>query len=72
MNSSQALTERSRELYIGPAFQVRMAPVEQETLVNGVKTKITRAKAHLDFEPIFGLTGESSRVQALLVFGWDF
>ena len=72
VNSSQALTERSRELYIGPAFQVRMAPVEQETLVNGVKTKITRAKAHLDFEPIFGLTGESSRVQALLVFGWDF
>jgi hypothetical protein len=72
VNSDQSKTERSREAYIGPAFQVRMAPVEQEMEVNGVKTKITRRKAHLDFEPIFGLTGESSRVQALLVFGWDF
>jgi hypothetical protein len=64
--------ERSRELYIGPSFQIRMANVENEMEVNGVKTKLTRAKAHLDLEPIFGCTGESSRVQILIVFGWDF
>jgi hypothetical protein len=49
-----------------------MASVEQEIEVNGVKTKLVRAKAHLDLEPIFGCTGDSSRVQVLLVFGWDF
>jgi hypothetical protein len=64
--------ERSRELYLGPSFQFRMATRESEMEVNGVKTKLYRAKAHLDLEPIFGLTGDSSRVQILIVFGWDF
>jgi hypothetical protein len=63
---------RSHDLYIGPSFQVRMANKEEEMEVNGVKTKLTRAKAHLDLEPIFGCTGDSSRVQILVVFGWDF
>lgn len=72
VGSDQARTKRSRELYLGPSFQIRMANVEQELEVNGVKTKVTRAKAHLDLEPIFGLTGDSSRVQFLIVFGWDF
>jgi hypothetical protein len=72
IGSDQAGTERSHELYLGPSFQVRMASVEQEIEVNGVKTKLVRAKAHLDLEPIFGCTGDSSRVQVLLVFGWDF
>jgi len=72
IDAPQAEHVRTHELYLGPAFQLRMAPYDQETEVNGVKTKITRTKAHLDFEPIFGLTGDSSRVQALLVFGWDF
>ena len=49
-----------------------MANREEEMEVNGVKTKLTRAKAHLDLEPIFGCTGDSSRVQILVVFGWDF
>lgn len=64
--------ERSRELYFGPSFQIRMARLETEMEVNGVKTKVTRAKAHLDLEPIFGLTGHSDRAQVLIVFGWDF
>ena len=64
--------ERSRELYIGPSIQIRMAHIEVETEVNGVKTKVTKAKAHLDLEPIFGLTGHSDRAQVLIVFGWDF
>jgi hypothetical protein len=72
IGSDQAGTERSHELYLGPSFQVRMANKEEEMEVNGVKTKLTRAKAHLDLEPIFGCTGDSSRVQILLVFGWDF
>jgi hypothetical protein len=72
IGSDQAGTERSHELYIGPSFQFRMANVENEMEVNGVKTKLTRAKAHLDLEPIFGCTGDSSRVQILIVFGWDF
>jgi len=72
IGSDQAGTERSHELYLGPSFQVRMASKEEEMEINGVKTKITRAKAHLDIEPIFGCTGDSSRVQLLLVFGWDF
>jgi len=72
IGSDQATTERSHELYIGPSFQIRMANKEEEMEVNGVKTKLTRAKAHLDLEPIFGCTGESSRVQILVVFGWDF
>jgi hypothetical protein len=64
--------ERSRELYFGPSIQFRMAQVEIETEVNGVKTKLKKARAHLDIEPIFGLTGDSSRAQILIVFGWDF
>lgn len=63
---------RSRELYLGPTVQFRMAQVEIETEVNGVKTRLKKARAHLDIEPIFGLTGNSSRVQLLIVFGWDF
>ena len=72
INADQSKTERSRELYIGPSFQIRMAHVETEMEVNGVKSKVTRAKAHLDIEPMFGCTGNSDRVQLLLVFGWDF
>ena len=64
--------ERSRELYIGPTLQFRMASIDQEMEVNGVKTKLKRAKAHLDLEPILGCTGDSSRVQFLIVFGWTF
>ncbi|MBI3858156.1 MAG: hypothetical protein HY293_20940 [Planctomycetes bacterium] len=66
------LKERVRELYYGPSVQIRMAEVEAETEINGVKTKIRKAKAHLDIEPIFGLTGQSDRAQVLIVFGWDF
>lgn len=72
IGSDQAGTERSHELYLGPSFQLRLVSQETEMEVNGVKTKIARAKGHLDLEPIFGLTGDSSRVQVLLVFGWDF
>lgn len=72
IGSDQAGTERSHELYIGPSFQIRLVSQETEMEVNGVKTKVTRAKGHLDLEPIFGCTGDSSRVQVLLVFGWDF
>jgi len=72
VNAPQALHERSREFYIGPNFQIRMAPVEKETMIDGKKVKVTIAKAHLDIEPIFGCTGDSDRVQILLIFGWDF
>lgn len=64
--------DRARELYLGPSFQIRMAHVETEMDVNGAKTKVSRSRAHLDIEPIFGLTGPSSRAQVLLVFGWVF
>ncbi|HLY12109.1 MAG TPA: hypothetical protein VKW04_22600 [Planctomycetota bacterium] len=63
---------RTHQLYVGPSFQLRMAPVESEVEVNGVKTKITRARAHLDVEPIWGCTGESDRAQIVIIFGWDF
>jgi hypothetical protein len=66
------IKERTRELYLGPSFQIRMAHVETEMEVNGVKTKVSRSKAHFDIEPIFGLTGNSDRAQVLLVFGWVF
>jgi hypothetical protein len=29
-------------------------------------------KAHIDIEPMWGLTGESKRLKMFLVFGWDF
>ena len=29
-------------------------------------------KAHIDLEPLFGLTGESKRLKMFIVFGWDF
>lgn len=29
-------------------------------------------RAHLDIEPMWGLTGESKRLKMFLVFGWDF
>jgi Putative MetA-pathway of phenol degradation len=72
VGSDQSKTERSRELYIGPNFQIRLAPVETETEIDGQKRKVVKAKAHLDIEPIFGCTGNSDRVQILLIFGWDF
>lgn len=64
--------DRTHQLYIGPSFQLRMAPVVSEVEVDGVKTRVTRPRAHLDVEPIFGCTGESDRAQIVLVFGWDF
>ena len=64
--------DRSRELYAGPCFQVRMAPYPSEVISNGQKTPVTKTRAHLDFEPLFGLTGHSKRAQVLFVFGWDF
>jgi len=72
ISSDNSKTDRSREAYIGPNIQIRMAPVEAETEIDGKKVKVTKAKAHLDIEPIFGLTGDSSRVQILIIFGWDF
>ena len=72
VTSDQSLRARSRELYIGPNLQIRLAPVEAETEIDGKKRKVTKAKAHLDIEPIFGCTGDSDRVQILLIFGWDF
>jgi hypothetical protein len=72
VTSDQSKTARSRELYIGPNLQIRMAPVETETEIDGQKRKVVKAKAHLDIEPIFGCTGDSDRVQILLIFGWDF
>lgn len=29
-------------------------------------------KAHLDLEPLWGVTGESKRLKMFIVFGWDF
>ncbi len=29
-------------------------------------------KAHLDIEPLWGVTGESKRLKMFIVFGWDF
>jgi len=64
--------ERSRELYFGPSFQVRMASYNSTVMSNGVETKVTKTRAHLDLEPLFGLTGDSKRAQILIIFGWDF
>jgi hypothetical protein len=63
---------RTRELYLGPSIQVRLAPYESEMESGGQKVKVTRTRAHLDIEPIFGLTGNSDRAQVLIIFGWDF
>jgi hypothetical protein len=63
---------RTRGLYLGPSLQLRFAPYPTEVESNGVKTKITKTKGHLDFEPIFGLTGQSDRARVMAVFGWDF
>jgi hypothetical protein len=72
VNAPQALHVRSREFYVGPNIQFRMAPVETETTIDGKKVKVTKARAHLDIEPIFGCTGDSNRAQIVLIFGWDF
>jgi hypothetical protein len=63
---------RSSELYVGPNLQVRLAPYQAEEEIDGKKIKVTRTKAHLDIEPLFGLTGDSKRAQILIIFGWDF
>jgi hypothetical protein len=68
--------ERTRELYIGPSIQLRMAYRELETDVieNGKKTKVTvrKPRAHVDIEPLVGIGPESKRAKIFLVFGWDF
>jgi hypothetical protein len=63
---------RTREFYVGPTFQLRMAPYDSEVLSNGQPVKVKKTRAHLDIEPVFGVTGESLRTRTLLVFGWDF
>lgn len=63
---------RSSELYVGPTIQLLLAPHQAEMESEGKKVKVTRNKAHLDIEPLFGLTGDSNRAQILIVFGWDF
>lgn len=63
---------RFRGLYVGPSLQFRFAQRETEEEVNGVKTKKMRPRAHLDVEPIFGVTHESDEARVQIVFGWDF
>ncbi|HVR86767.1 MAG TPA: hypothetical protein VMU54_20760 [Planctomycetota bacterium] len=63
---------RTRGMYLGPSLQLRFGPYPAEVESNGVQTKITKTKGHLDLEPIFGLTGESDRARVMAVFGWDF
>lgn len=63
---------RERLLYVGPTFQFRMAPYESETEVNGVKTKIQKTRAHLDLEPLIGVTRDAKFMEIWIVFGWDF
>lgn len=67
---------RSRELYIGPSMQLRMAyrEVDTEVVENGVrsKVKVRKPRAHLDIEPLVGIGPESKRAKIFLVFGWDF
>ena len=63
---------RASELYVGPNIQIRLAPYQTEMESEGKKVKVTRTKAHLDIEPLFGLTGDSKRAQILVIFGWDF
>lgn len=63
---------RSRGLYIGPNLQYRFALREVEEEQNGVKTKIMRPRAHLDLEPLIGVTHETDEARVQIVFGWDF
>lgn len=63
---------RLRGLYIGPSLQYRFSVREVEQEVNGVKTKRSRPRAHLDIEPLIGTTTRSDEARILLVFGWDF
>jgi hypothetical protein len=63
---------RLRGLYVGPSLQHRFAPREVEEEVNGVKTKKSRPRAHLDIEPLIGVTHRADEARVMLVFGWDF
>jgi hypothetical protein len=63
---------RTRGLYLGPSLQIRFAPTPTEVEVNGVPQRIKKPRAHLDIEPLWGLTGESDRARVTIIFGWDF
>lgn len=63
---------RLHGFYVGPSLQYRFAPYEVEEESGGVKAKRTRTRAHLDVEPLFGVTTQSDEARIMLVFGWDF
>jgi hypothetical protein len=63
---------RFRGLYVGPSLQYRFANREVEEEQNGQKTKKMRPRAHLDIEPLIGVTHEADEARVQLVFGWDF
>jgi hypothetical protein len=67
---------RFLQLYIGPSFQLRMAPREQTMAIleNGVRKteNVVKNRAHLDFQPLVGVGPESLQWRIFLVFGWDF
>ena len=67
---------RTRELYIGPSFQIRMAPYETiysyEKDGKTITERVHRTRAHLDIEPMIGIGPESKQAKIFLVLGWDF
>ncbi|HXX94983.1 MAG TPA: hypothetical protein VEN81_15260 [Planctomycetota bacterium] len=63
---------RFRELFVGPTLQLRFAPRDVEEEVNGVKVKKSRPRAHLDLEPLIGVSHEADAARIQIVFGWDF
>jgi len=70
------------KLSIGPAFE---ATYESEKTGPGIPAERSREfhfgpsiqfrpipRAHINIEPLWGLTGESKRLKMFIIFGWDF
>lgn len=84
---SRTLIDRyvSLGISVEAAYEVEKAREEQVAAGDPVENERSREchvgpslqirpipKAHLDIEPLWGVTGESKRLKMFIVFGWDF
>jgi hypothetical protein len=71
-----------QKLGIGPAFEVAYEAEYSGGTARGGRSREVLVgpslqfrpipKAHINIEPLWGLTGESKRAKVFIIFGWDF
>lgn len=80
LNAAVSYTVADQKFSFGPAINL-VTELEREA---GASERVSEfligpsiqwrpiKKAHIDFEPLFGVTDESKKLRMFIVFGWDF